>query len=114
MTKIMLIEDDPTMQMLLKTLLEIEGFSVFPWDVVMDPILEMSEISPDIVLLDVNLKGYNGFEVLKKIRGDDQLKSCKVIMSSGMNYQVESVENGADNFIMKPYMPDDLIRLIKQ
>ena len=114
MSKIMLIEDDSTMQMLLKTLLEMEGYSVIPWDVDKDPISMMQEKYPDLVLLDVNLKGFDGFEVLRRIREDTNLKDCRVVMSSGINYKVESIAKGADEFILKPYMPDDLIKLLKR
>ena len=92
MPKIMLVEDDPTMQMLLKTLLEMEGYQVIPWDVDTDPIAMMQAENPEVVLLDVNLKGQDGFEVLQKIRADAQLKDCRVVMSSGINYKDESIE----------------------
>jgi DNA-binding response OmpR family regulator len=54
-----------------------------------------------------------GFDLLKDIRADDQMKDIGVVMSSGMNYRQESTEAGADGFVMKPYMPDELLKLIK-
>ena len=48
------------------------------------------------------------------MRADDELKNIGVVMSSGMSYQKESQEAGADGFVMKPYMPDVLLNLIKE
>ncbi len=114
MPKVMLIEDDTTMVTLLKMLLEMEGFQVVSWRPVDDALKLLRNETPDIVLLDVNLANINGFDVLQKIRADQVLHDTNVIMSSGMDYSVKCLENGANAFLLKPYMPDDLISMIKQ
>ena len=118
MPKIMLIEDDTTMVGLLKTLLGIEGYQVVSWNTDKDILESIRDELPDVILLDVNLKGLggraiSGFDLLTSIRGDQDLNQIAVIMSSGMNYQAESKAARADGFIMKPYMPDDLLAMIK-
>ena len=118
MTKVMLIEDDTTMIGLLKTLLLIDGFEVVAFQGGNGVLQVVQQEQPDVIILDVNLtnfgvNNYNGFELLKRIRSDEELKKIGVIMSSGMNYRQESKEAGADGFVMKPYMPDDLLKLIK-
>jgi CheY-like chemotaxis protein len=118
MSKVMLIEDDATMIGLLKTLLGIEGYTVAAYDGEPDVLQAVRQEKPDLILLDVNLKNFgihefSGFDLLKEMRADDELKSIGVIMSSGMNYQQESKEAGADGFVMKPYMPDSLLSLMK-
>ena len=119
MSKVMLIEDDATMIGLLKTLLGIDGYDVVAFDGGEDILKAVQREKPDVILLDVNLKNlgindYNGFDVLKHLRSNDEMKGIGVIMSSGMNYHQESKEAGADGFVMKPYMPDDLLELIKK
>jgi len=118
MSKIMLIEDDATMIGLLKTLLGIEGYDVVAFDGSEDVLQAIRREKPDVIILDVNLKNFgihdfSGFDLLKRMRADDEMNKIGVIMSSGLNYRLESKEAGADGFMMKPYMPDDLLELIK-
>jgi DNA-binding response OmpR family regulator len=113
MQTIMLIDDDPTMLRLLTTLIEIEGFKTEAWSGSANIIEEITTIKPDAVLLDVNLQGLNGIEVLKKIRANTVLQSTPVLMSSGMDYSEECMKAGATDFILKPYMPDALIKIIR-
>jgi CheY-like chemotaxis protein len=119
MSKVLLIEDDATMIGLLKTLLGIDGYDVVAFRVGEDVLQVIQREQPDVILLDVNLKNFGindmtGLDLLKHIRSDDEIMDTGVIISSGMNYQQESKEAGADGFIMKPYMPDDLLELIKE
>ena len=118
MPKVMLIEDDATMIGLLKTLLGIEGYDVVAFEGGDDVLQAVRRENPDAILLDVNLKNFGisditGFDLLKEMRASEDLDKISVIMSSGMNYHQESKEAGADGFVLKPYMPDDLLELIK-
>ena len=110
----MLIEDDPTMLSLLNTLLEIEGYEVATLAGFKNIIEDIHTQNPDIILMDVNLPGINGIEVLEEIRKDNKSKGVKIIMSSGMDYSHESLSKGANEFLLKPYMPDELIEKVKR
>jgi DNA-binding response OmpR family regulator len=109
----MLIDDDPTMLKLLETLLRIEGFNPVPWTGETDVIPQTILIEPQIVLLDVNLRNANGIDILKRIRATKDLAFLPVIMTSGIDYRSECLEAGANDFLTKPYMPDELIRSIR-
>jgi DNA-binding response OmpR family regulator len=113
MHKIMLVEDDPTMVMLLDTLLEIEGYHVVKPENFDNLLEEVRASAPDVVLLDVHLPGINGVELIAEFRQDGRIKDVRVIMSSGMDVRQQCMQNGADDFILKPYMPDELIKKIK-
>jgi CheY-like chemotaxis protein len=114
MTKILLVDDDPITKTLLKTLLEMEGFIVKPWDLGTDVMENLQMEKPDLVVMDVNLNGLNGIDVLRNIRAERKFQDVRVIMSSGMNYEDECTKEGANGFLLKPYMPDDLIKLIRK
>jgi CheY-like chemotaxis protein len=113
MPKVMLAEDDATMLSLLRTLLKLEGFETTTLGVEEDVIDALCRDVPDIVLLDVNLTQGNGLDFLRRIRKNDCLKNVVVIMSSGMPLENECLNAGANAFLLKPYMPDMLISVIK-
>jgi CheY-like chemotaxis protein len=114
MPKILLAEDDPTMLSLLKTLLKMEGFETVPLGDQDNLIDTIYREHPDAVLLDVHLAQGNGVELLREIRLDHQLDQIVVIMQSGMNLAEECKAAGANEFLVKPYMPDVLIGAIKK
>jgi CheY-like chemotaxis protein len=117
MPKILLVEDDNTMLMLLRTLLRFEGFDIahLSEEETVDGIMKaIREEKPDLILLDVHLHQLDGFDLLQNIRKDRETKTVRVLMSSGMDFSARCAEEGADGFILKPYMPEDLIQIIRQ
>lgn len=115
----MLVEDDATMQAVLRTLLELEGFqvSVAPdKKEIVDIIQSIRDAHPDIILLDVHLHKASGFDVLQQLRQDSDagMKQTRVIMSSGSDVKDQCLKAGADDFLMKPYMPDELIGKLRK
>ena len=113
MQKVMLAEDDATMLSLLTTLLKMEGFETTTLGAQEDVLNAVRRDQPDVILLDVNLAQGNGIDFLRQIRQDDELHDTVVIMSSGMPLETESMDAGANAFLLKPYMPDTLINAIK-
>jgi DNA-binding response OmpR family regulator len=114
MPKIMLAEDDQTMVTLLKTLLDMEGYQVVTLDLDDDMIESLHRDRPDALLLDVHLPNINGLDVLAQVRADADTRDLVVIMASGLNLEAECIHNGANGFLLKPYMPDELLNLLKQ
>src|SRR5512133_3325313 len=113
MSKIMLVEDDPTMLSLLRTLLKLEQFDTVGVGGEEEGLEAVHQHRPDAILLDVHLAQGNGVDLLREIRSDPALQHVYIIMQSGMNLATECREAGADNFLLKPYMPDALIQAIK-
>ena len=117
MPKVMLIEDDATMNSLLSILLQMEGFEVAQLEDEdnLEDILEVVRLAdPALALIDIHLKQLSGLELLHAIRQTAELDSMRVLMSSGMDFRDECLQAGADNFVLKPYMPDDLLDTIRQ
>ena len=114
MPKIMLAEDDQTMVTLLETLLGMEGYQVVSLNVSDDVFESVRREQPDVLLLDVHLPHVNGLDVLDQVRGNDETKDLKVVMTSGLNVEDECLESGANDFLLKPYMPDDLLDILKK
>jgi DNA-binding response OmpR family regulator len=114
MAKVLLAEDDQSMLYLLKTLLTMEGYEVAVLDLQGDFVAGVRAEHPDVMLMDVHLAGKSGLTMLQELRAQDDLKQTAIIMSSGMNLAYESRDAGATAFLLKPYMPDELIRMIRQ
>ena len=117
MHKLMLIEDDDTMRSLLQTLLEFEGFQVMQLDggtSLEDILARLRGDQPDLILLDVHLRNLSGFDLVKQLRQDVEIKSIRVLMYSGMELSTECREAGADGFVLKPFMPEDLVATIRK
>jgi DNA-binding response OmpR family regulator len=115
--KVMLIEDDHTMMLLLTTLMRFEGFetAVLKNEESLDTIMDdIRQEMPDVILLDVHLGRVNGLDLLSAVRQDEETHRIGVIMSSGMDVSKRCTELGANAFILKPFMPDDLIQKIRQ
>ncbi len=114
--KVMLAEDDLTMQSVLRTLLEIEGFlvSIAPVRQSQEDLLRfIRSEQPDVVLLDVHLGDTNGVDLLRLVREDPNLTRTRIIMTSGMDMQDHCMAAGADGFLLKPFMPDELLQKLR-
>jgi two-component system phosphate regulon response regulator PhoB len=114
MPKILLLEDDYDMTMLLQTLLEIEGYQVWSYDHQRPVVEQAEEKIPDLVLLDVHLGGQDGIQILRQIRKAPVLREVRVVMTSGINMTEECLRDGANAFIVKPYMPERLLEILQQ
>lgn len=112
--KVLLAEDDITMVSLLKTLLTMEGYEVVAVQADADIISAVKSENPDILLMDVYLNQQSGLDILDELRGCTETSSVRVLMSSGASVKEECIRRGANGFLAKPYMPDDLINMLKQ
>jgi CheY-like chemotaxis protein len=114
MAKILLAEDDETMVSLLKTLLKMEGFEVVALEADADVPLAIQQEKPDVLLMDVHLGGQSGMEIVEKIRKIPEQAGLRIVIASGLNVRDECLRRGANAFLLKPFMPDDLIKALKQ
>ncbi len=114
--KILIVEDDEFLRSLTVKRLESDGYAV---SVAVDgesAVAAVSDEKPDLILLDLLLPGLNGFQVLEKIKGVDELKNIPVIVFSNLG-QKEDIEKakelGADDFLIKAnFTLDDVIEKV--
>lgn len=113
--KIMLVEDDSNMRSLLHMLLELDGHTILPYDEnynIDDILFSFENDLPDLLLMDVHLHNTDGIELLRQIRKTISNSQMRIIMTSGMNLTQECLDAGADDFLLKPYIPDDLLKML--
>ena len=72
---------------------------------------------PDLILLDVNMPGLNGFEVLRRVKQSDKLKGTKVILVTARSDEADrylGTSLGADGYLAKPFSPLMLLERVTQ
>ncbi|HSL42810.1 MAG TPA: response regulator [Anaerolineales bacterium] len=113
MAKVLLAEDDPTMVSLLKTLLRMEGYEVAALDVDDNVPAAVEREKPDALFMDVHLGKQSGMEILEVIRKNEGFTNLRVVMTSGLDVRDECIRRGANAFLLKPFMPDDLLNVLR-
>jgi CheY-like chemotaxis protein len=109
---ILVVDDNLDSTMILRSVLESEGFSVRVANSGLDALAALAQEVPDLVLLDVMMPEMSGFEVLEQIRSAPATASVPVIMVTA-KMQDEDVmtgyQHGADYYITKPCTAKQLI-----
>ena len=114
MLKILLADDDYTMVALLKTLLAMEGYQVVTLlDKTGDIMDNIRAAKPDVLLIDIYLGEHNGLDVVREIRKMQDMNKMRIIMASGIDKTEECMAAGADAFLLKPYMPNELFDILR-
>jgi DNA-binding response OmpR family regulator len=114
MPKIVLAEDDQTMVTLLTTLLRMDGFEVSSLDADEDVAAAVLRDRPDVLVLDFHLSSQSGLDVMDAISRSEAFGHTRVLMISGMDVRDQCIQHGADDFLLKPFMPDELIDLLRK
>ncbi|MCR4755713.1 MAG: response regulator [Lachnospiraceae bacterium] len=117
MAKNVLICDDAAfMRMMIKDILTKNGYNVVgEAENGAKGVEKYGELKPDLVLMDITMPEMDGLQALKAIKGSDA--DAKVIMCSAMGQQamvIESIQNGAKDFIVKPFQADRVIEAVKK
>ncbi len=101
--KILIVEDDVTIQTQLKTLLSGNGYEVYAVTDFTQTIQQLEAFAPHLVILDIKLPGNNGFEICSQIRTFSDIPIVFVTSSSTDMDELNSIMLGGDAFITKPY-----------
>jgi len=113
----LIVDDSASMRAILKRTLSERGFEVTAAGNGSDALTLMAQLAPHLVLVDWNMPGMNGFELLCEIRRQPRYASVKVVMVTTETNKAEmshALAAGADEYIMKPFTPDvvyDKLRL---
>lgn len=113
MSRILVADDDKVMLGLLKTLMELEGNEVVTASRPKDIVPAAREHSLALILMDYHLAGGNSMGALRELKSDALLKQVPVIVTSGMDHADECRQNGAADFILKPFHPAELLERIR-
>lgn len=109
MKKIQVIEDDAALRHELRILLESEGYAVEETEEYDDLAADIMKMDADLILLDINLPGLNGEELLRRFRKERQTPVIMLTSRTSETDEVLSMSYGADDYITKPYNPTILL-----
>jgi two-component system response regulator RegX3 len=112
-TRVLVVEDEESYSDALAYMLRKEGFEVAVAGTGPDALSEFDRAGADIVLLDLMLPGLPGTEVCRRLR---QVSAVPVIMVTAKDAEVDKVvglELGADDYIIKPYSPRELVARVR-
>jgi len=113
---ILLIDDDPTIRKLIGYNLKKIGYGVFEADGPAQAFLHLKDTTPDLVLCDIMMSGMDGFEFCEKVRAEEKYKALPFIFvsaKSSIEDKSRAVALGADDFISKPFVLEELLLKIK-
>jgi pilus assembly protein CpaE len=117
MGKILIVDDDPNVQRLLQYTLKQEGYDVFVAADGAEGFRLWGTESPDLILLDVMLPKLDGYQVAAKIRAEEGTAShVPIIMLTAereVEQKVRGLRAGADDYLIKPFHPAELLARIK-
>jgi DNA-binding response OmpR family regulator len=112
MSTILVVDDDQVLGGLLRTVLELEGYQAVVVARREDVVPTARQINPALVLMDVHISHGDTLDVLRELKADETLKTTPVMMTSGIDRSAECLAAGADDFLLKPFRPAEVMTMI--
>jgi len=113
---VLVADDDADILRIVEINLRLEGFEVVTARDGPDALAKAVAVRPDLVLLDVRMPGIDGYTICAQLRADATLAAVPVIIVTASNgaAEVEAARRaGADDFLVKPFLPATLLDMAK-
>jgi len=114
--RILVVEDEADLALLLSYNLEAEGYVAESVERGDEAELRLAESPPDLVILDWMLPGVSGLEICRRLRAREATKTLPVIMLTARGEEVERVRGlsvGADDYVVKPFSVPELMARVR-
>ena len=115
-TRILVVEDDGAINLLLRYNLEAEGFAVDVVESGEEAEIAVSEAAPDLLVLDWMLPGLSGIELCRRLRAGRKTRALPILMLTARGEEgdrIRGLTTGADDYVTKPFSPAELTARIK-
>lgn len=117
MARVLIVDDQPDLREALAAVIEFEGHDIFEAEDGEEAVAKVRELRPDIVLMDGNMAGVNGFEALRRLKAAPDTRHVPVIMVTVLDdadARNTAAELGADGYVTKPWGDGELEWCIRQ
>ncbi|RXF72756.1 phosphate regulon transcriptional regulator PhoB [Hansschlegelia zhihuaiae] len=114
--RVMIVEDEEPLTMLLRYNLEAEGYQVDAVARGDEAEIRLSEATPDLVLLDWMLPGVSGIELCRRLRARPETQRLPIIMLTARGEEAERIRGlatGADDYVVKPFSVPELVARVR-
>ena len=112
-SRVLVVDDDPALAEMLTIVLRGEGFDTAVVGDGTRALPAVRELRPDVVLLDLMLPGMNGIDVCRAIRTESGVPIVMLTAKSDTVDIVLGLESGADDYVVKPFKPKELVARIR-
>ena len=111
--RVLVVDDEPRIIKFLKLRLEASGYEVLTAGSGLDALEQLQAQEPDLLVLDVVMPGMDGFETLKQVRAFSSVPVIILSAREANTDKVKGLELGADDYLAKPFSPDELVARIE-
>ena len=114
---ILVIEDQEDNRRILRDLLTNSGFSVVEATTGLQGVEKAAELKPDLILMDIQLPGMDGYEATRRIKAQPALSAIPIIAVTSYALSgddVKAYEAGCDGYITKPFSPRELLAKVRE
>ena len=112
MKTVLVVDDDQLFGNLMRTVFELEGYQAVVVPDPKDVLGKIREVSPALAVMDVHVGSGDTLGVLRELRADASLNGLPVVMASGMDRSAECLAIGANTFLLKPFRPSELLKVV--
>lgn len=120
--KILIVDDDPDLVMIIRHLLEKNGFSVESACDGEECLKKVRESSPDLIVLDVMMPNKDGYQTCKELKSDHRLSEIPVILLTAVADHIstttftplDGMQTEAEDYFEKPVNPEKLLQRIRE
>ena len=111
--RILVVDDDTALAEMIGIVLRTEGFEPFFCEDGLQAVDAFHSVGPDLVLLDLMLPGLDGIEVCARIREESGVPIIMLTAKSDTSDVVKGLESGADDYVVKPFNPKELVARVR-
>lgn len=114
---ILILEDDPAVQLLMRKQLVAHGFQVTCADDGLDGLIKLEQVKPDLIICDVMMPNLDGIEFVKAVKGHADTQKIPIIFLTAKTdprSMIDGINVGARFYVTKPFQIDDLLSKVQR
>ncbi|MGK7889213.1 MAG: response regulator transcription factor [Leptolyngbyaceae cyanobacterium] len=114
--RLLLIDDDPNLILLVKDYLEFRGYEVMTAENGREALEMLEHDTPDMIICDVMMPEMDGYSLVEHVRKDERINSIPVLFLSAKGQsqdRVKGLSTGADYYMVKPFEPEELVAQVE-